>query len=124
MRIFTGTREIKGTVRDREHGGTGVLTFRRLLTSTDFASAIDFVDYTSIPPGSTIGLHRHDGNEELYLIVSGTPVVRVETTVRRLQKGDVAVVRSGESHELENDTQHDVEMFVVQVHHNQVSSSE
>jgi mannose-6-phosphate isomerase-like protein (cupin superfamily) len=101
--------------RYNEHMGSGRIVFRRLLNFGDFRASVDFVDYTIIPPGSTIGRHEHVGNEEIYFIASGTPVVRINGEEARLEKGSVAVVRSGEWHELVNDTDEEVEILVVQV---------
>jgi mannose-6-phosphate isomerase-like protein (cupin superfamily) len=98
-----------------DHGGHGPILFQRVLESSDFRSKIDFVDCTVIPPGSTIGRHEHHGNEEIYFIVSGTPLMRVSGQEARLQKGTLSIVRHGEWHELINDTNHDVEILVVQV---------
>jgi mannose-6-phosphate isomerase-like protein (cupin superfamily) len=84
-----------------------VIEFRRLLTRSDFATPVDFVDFTVIPPGSTIGLHDHHGNEEIYFIVSGQPRVAVN--------GEEIRLHSGQAHELVNDTDENVEMFVIQV---------
>jgi quercetin dioxygenase-like cupin family protein len=116
MRAFVSTLETTATHRSREHGGEGPIAFRRLMQSEDFVSNIDFVDTTVIPPQSTIGWHEHVGSEELYYVVRGTPRVRVNNEERRLREGDVAVVRSGQSHELINDTADDVQILVVQVH--------
>ena len=116
MNSFVAISEASPIHRSAEHGGIGPISFRRLLASSDFASSIDFVDYTVVPPGSTIGKHFHEGNEELYYIVRGTPLVTVNGEERRLERNDVAVVRSGQWHELHNDTADDVEIFVVQAH--------
>jgi mannose-6-phosphate isomerase-like protein (cupin superfamily) len=101
--------------RQAEHGGLGEIAFRRLLAAGAFSSAIDFVDASVIMPGSTIGRHQHVQTEELYYIVDGTPIVTVDGDSRRLSRGDVSVVRSGQWHELVNDTAQAVEIFVVQV---------
>jgi mannose-6-phosphate isomerase-like protein (cupin superfamily) len=115
MRRFADVTQIPAQVVERNHGGTGLIEFRRLLTSADFAAPVDFVDYTIIPPGSTIGLHRHDGNEEVYFIAAGAPRVAVEQEERRLERGSVAVVHAGQSHRLINDCGEDVVIFVIQV---------
>ncbi len=112
---FVSTLECAAIERSAEHGGQGPIKFRRLLTSSAFASAIEFVDFTVVPPGTTIGAHYHAGNEELYYIAAGRPLVCVNGEERRLRPHDVAVVRSGQWHELRNDTEVDVEIFVVQV---------
>jgi quercetin dioxygenase-like cupin family protein len=112
---FVATMESSPIHRSGEHGGVGPIVFRRLLDASQFASNIEFADYTIVPPGTTIGRHVHEGNEELYYVSSGAPLVNVNGEERRLKRHDVAVVRSGQWHELRNDTMSEVEIFVVQV---------
>ena len=115
MRHFSGPKEIAAITREREHEGEGPIHFRRLLTKEDFGSPIDFIDLTTIPPGSSIGLHEHHSNEEAYLILAGNPLIEAGSEKRRLAIGDVVVVHSGEAHSLINDTETDVQIFVIQV---------
>ena len=115
MRTFVIAEETGGESLLGDHGGVGTLEFRRLMVADEFSSSIDFVDYTIIPAGSTIGLHQHTGNEELYLIVSGVAVVTVEQEERQLTRGSIGIVRSGQSHKLRNGGDSPVAMFVVQV---------
>jgi mannose-6-phosphate isomerase-like protein (cupin superfamily) len=115
MRKFASPARSLATELHNDHGGIGCILFQRVLAGTDFQSAIDFVDYTVIPPGSTIGRHEHHGNEEIYFIASGSPLMRVDGEEARLQIGNLSVVRNGEWHELINDTDCDVEILVIQV---------
>jgi len=115
MRKFVSSSDVAPIQRVAEHGGSGPIVFRRLIDAGEFETDVDFLDLTVIPPGSTIGRHEHQGNEELYFIVNGDPLVRVDGDERRLNRADVAIVRSGGSHELINDSGRDVEIFVVQV---------
>jgi mannose-6-phosphate isomerase-like protein (cupin superfamily) len=114
-RAFSSVDAVPPIARAREHGGEGPIAFRRIFDSSDFASAIDFVDYTRIPPGSTIGRHEHHDNEEIYFVVAGTPLMKVDDEVSRLAPGSFSVVRSGGWHELVNDTSEDTEILVIQV---------
>jgi mannose-6-phosphate isomerase-like protein (cupin superfamily) len=100
---------------ERDHGGSGHIVFRRLLDAHDFEAAVDFVDFTVVPPGSSIGLHEHRGTEELYFIAAGEPRVEVDGCERRLSRGDVAVVHSNQAHRLINDGPEAVEILVIQV---------
>ena|SRR3974377_2398568 len=113
MKSFADASENPAVLRHGEHGGEGHIWFRRLLSSQDFQSNIDFIDVTIIPPGSTIGQHSHLANEEVYFVSSGSPLINVDGDRRRLKEGGVAVVRSGQWHELVNDTQQDVKIFVI-----------
>ena len=94
MRDFVCIEEIAAEALECNHDGSGPIEFRRLLTHSDFQTPIDFVDYSIVPPGSTIGAHRHIGNEEIYFIVTGKPLIRVDGQERRLKRGDLAVVLS------------------------------
>ena len=115
VKSFTHLTDVSPVALRHDHGGVGEIHFRRLWTEQDFQAPIDFVDFTVIPPQSTIGRHAHRGNEEAYFVASGSPLVRIDDDVRRLSRGDIAVVRSGQSHELINDTPNDVEILVIQV---------
>jgi mannose-6-phosphate isomerase-like protein (cupin superfamily) len=114
MKCFSDIVEVHGIVEEHCHHGEGWVLFRRLLDQSAFEGMVDFVDFTVIPPGSTIGAHEHHGNEEMYLIVSGRPLMTVNGESRRLARGAVAVVHSGQGHQLANDTAEDIEIFVVQ----------
>ncbi|HYK53047.1 MAG TPA: cupin domain-containing protein [Candidatus Eremiobacteraceae bacterium] len=116
MKCFASLEEVPPVQREREHDGFGPIVFRRMLSSDSFETNIDFVDVTTIPPGSVIGRHQHRGNEELYYIAAGDPLVRVDGDERRLHRGAIAVVHSEGWHELVNDTEQPVEIFVIQVH--------
>ncbi len=115
MQRFVQVRDVPAHVLERNHGGEGLIYFRRLVSHREFAAPIDFVDYSVIPPGSAIGLHQHNGNEEIYFIAAGRPRVRVNGEEQRLEPGSIAIVHSAQSHELINDGPDSVEMFVIQV---------
>src|SRR5579863_4923249 len=63
MKSFISVEEVQPVHRDREHGGVGPIVFRRVLAANEFATNVDFVDFTAIPSGSVIGRHYHHGNE-------------------------------------------------------------
>lgn len=100
--------------RQAEHSGVGPISFRRLMDADQFKSALDFVDFTIVPPGSTIGRHFHQGSEEMYFVVRGEPLINVNGGEQRARPGTLAVVRSGQWHQLTNDTAAEVAILVVQ----------
>jgi Cupin domain len=112
---FRSIDSITAIERYNEHAGCGPISFRRIFSDLDFESPIDFVDYTEIPPGSSIGRHEHQGNEEIYYIAGGTPLMTVDDRNERLKPGSFAVVRDGGSHKLQNDTTESVKIVIIQV---------
>ncbi len=114
MDSFVHLRSKPASPRDAEHGGEGAIWFRRLLDKAQFSSALDFVDFTVIPPGSSIGRHFHHDSEELYFVVGGTPLININGAENRLEPGSVSLVRRGQWHSLTNDTPSDATILVVQ----------
>ena len=115
MSAFQSVASVAAQHRSGEHGGHGPILFRRVLDHADFSAPVDFVDYTVIAPGSSIGRHYHVGTEEIYYIAAGSPLMRVDAEEARLHPGSVSVVRDGGCHELINDTPDDVAILVIQV---------
>jgi mannose-6-phosphate isomerase-like protein (cupin superfamily) len=114
MDVFTNVDLLPMEIREAEHSGSGPIGSRRLMDKEQFNSSFDFADFTIVPPGSSIGRHYHHGNEELYFVTGGEPRITVNGTVIRGKPGTLTIVRSGEWHELVNDTGADVTIFVVQ----------
>ena len=95
-------------VKDREKlGGTGLGTvhceyaFPRDKALPD--QAVKEVAWLTLPPGATIGVHKHEKNEDAYIVVSGSGVfVAADRTETPVKAGDVTIARKGESHGMKN----------------------
>lgn len=99
-----------------DHGGAGTIMFRRVFNALDIGvKAVQFVDFTDVLPGSSIGCHCHSDSAEIYFVVSGYPLVMVDSSSYRLGPGGISVVRPGGSHSLVNDTIENVQILVIEV---------
>lgn len=101
--------------RVRAHGGLGEIGFHRLFGAADFAAPCNFVDYAVLPPGASIGLHRHGDDEELYLVLRGSGTMTRDGETFRVAAGSVVVNRRHGSHGLLNDGDEDLHLFVVEI---------
>ena len=97
------------------HGGLGEIAFARLFRHHEFAAPISFVDYAVIPPGASIGEHRHGGNEEIYLVLEGEGEMTLDGARFPVGPGSVVVNRPGGVHGLRNTGRGDLRIFVVEV---------
>jgi uncharacterized cupin superfamily protein len=69
-----------------------------------------------LPPGATtFPLHAHLHNEELLIVLTGTPTLRTLTDEQVLEPGDVVSFRAGRdgAHLLRNDTDESIRVIVV-----------
>ena len=97
------------------HGGRGLIRMSRVLDGAKLESYCDFVDYAVIDPGGSIGIHRHEENEEIYLILEGTGRMTVNGEAFPVKTGDVVLNRRHWSHGLENDSAEKLSIYVFQV---------
>lgn len=85
LRGGRGTLEIVNFLEKEESGGVGRL----------FAVSI-------IPPGCSIGTHRHEGDFEVYYMLKGRAHVVDNGVPGVLEPGDCMVCRDGDTHSIEN----------------------
>jgi mannose-6-phosphate isomerase-like protein (cupin superfamily) len=95
-------------VKDREKlGGTGLGTvhceyaFPRDKALPD--QAIKEVAWLTLPPDASIGVHKHEKNEDAYIVVSGSGVfIGSDGKETPVKAGDVTIARKGEAHSMKN----------------------
>jgi len=105
----------KTTLQERQaHKGKSNIKVIRPFDEADFESCWHFVDFAVISPGSSIGLHTHGDDEELYFIIDGSGMMTVNEETRRVFKGDLILNRRNMTHGLENDGNVDLYILVVE----------
>ena len=99
----------------RCHGGRGEVGFREVWGTRDFSTNFEYLCHLLLPPGTSIGYHRHDTVEEAYMIMHGRGRVTVDGETAEVGRGDVIPNRLGGAHGISNHTAADLELFVVGV---------
>jgi mannose-6-phosphate isomerase-like protein (cupin superfamily) len=84
------------------HDGLGKISFRRLWDHDSFSTRWCFVDHCVVPPGTSVGYHRHEAVQECYVILSGEGMMKVDGEVGKVVPGDCIPNRLGGSHGLVN----------------------
>lgn len=97
------------------NGGEGTAMYRRALPPEVFYTNWSYVDHVLLPPGASIGTHKHDGVEEFYYVMSGAGSVTVGTETEPVSKGDAVPVQLGETHSLKSNGSEPLELMVVGV---------
>lgn len=103
----------KGKFRGSGQGVSEALG--RKMLSTDLRERHPFdVEITRIPPGCTpYPYHLHSAQWEFYQVISGGGVVRHEDGTTAIETGDAFIFQPNEPHQLTNDGEEDLVLFVV-----------
>ena len=112
IKNFLNTRK---QVQQASHDGSGPVALYEIWQDSDFASKLRFVDRVVIPPGSTVGYHRHGDNEEMYIVLEGSGLMTIEGEERRVARGDMILNPAGGAHGLVNDSDGDIDLLVILV---------
>jgi mannose-6-phosphate isomerase-like protein (cupin superfamily) len=95
------------------HDGSGWIDAVRIATREQLAGGCEFIDYAEVPPGRSIGDHRHPADEEeFYLLLSGSGVMRLEDDTVSVTAGDLVRNPAGGLHGMTNTGDEVIRLFV------------
>lgn len=102
--------------RQVAHEGEGEIEAARIVTDTDLAGGCAFIDYVELPPGTSIGDHTHAfDEEEFYLVLSGSGVMRLGEDRFPVGPGDLVRNPPGGLHGLANPGPTTLRLFVFEL---------
>lgn len=108
-------RELKMEVGP-QHDGDGDIFFTTIASYKDLAGPCNFIDYAELPPGTSIGRHQHEmDQEEFYLILGGEGDMWRDGETFRVRVGDLIRNRPGGTHGLANVGTEVIRLFVLQI---------
>jgi mannose-6-phosphate isomerase-like protein (cupin superfamily) len=102
-------------LQESSHEGTGAVELYEIWQNSDFKSNIDFFDRVVVPPNSTIGFHEHGENEEMYIVLEGKGLMKIEEDEVTVGKGDMILNPAGGGHGLINNSGKNIDILVIQI---------
>ena len=111
MVIKSGKMRIEKKVNMR--GGKGEIEIVHLLEKDMLKGKSRLFAKIKVPPHSSIGLHKHENEFEIFYVLSGEGVFYDNGEKVPVQAGDVCFTDSGESHSIENTSDKDLELLAV-----------
>ncbi len=98
------------------HHGVGEIRFCRVAEAAATEGPCNFIDVAVVPPGASIGRHRHaDEEEEFYLVLEGAGRMWRDGEEFPVRAGDLVRNRAGGAHGLVNDGDRDLRIFVFEL---------
>jgi len=100
---------------DVAHAGKGLVKNTSLYGTEDFSTNLRFIIYSELKPGTSVGYHTHENNEEVYVILNGRGTMTVNGQTHEVSTGDVILNKPYWSHGLENTSDADLKILVFEV---------
>ncbi len=97
------------------HQGKGEIGAYQVWKAPDFQTNFGFLGHALLPPGTSVGYHRHDTIEECYIVVNGSGRMTMDDETEEVFPGDVILNRLGGSHGIYNHTPEELELLVLAV---------
>lgn len=101
-------------VAKRAHGGVGDILVGDFFSSDALGTAWDFFQCVKLPPGSSVGVHSHRNDEELFYFVEGQGIMTVDGKESSVGPGTASLCKSGGSHGLVNTSDGVMTLLVAQ----------
>ena len=98
-----------------DHGGVGEIQVHRAFGAAADEPAVAHIDLVVVPPGSSIGRHRHGADRETYVVLRGTARMHRDGEELTVTAGDVVTNPPFAEHGLVNDSDHEVHLLVYEV---------
>jgi mannose-6-phosphate isomerase-like protein (cupin superfamily) len=94
--------EMEKEVRERMRDGKGAVEILHVFRRDELHGKARLFARMRLRTGCSIGYHLHDGEEEIFYILSGTGQVTEGSTTTQVGPGDAVLTTSGGGHSIEN----------------------
>ena len=105
--------EMRAEIKEQVRGGKGRVTFQYLFQKEEIKAKTRLCARLILPPGASIGMHRHDGEDELFVVVKGSGILDDGRSRTHVSAGDAILTGNGESHALENNGKDTLEVLAL-----------
>lgn len=98
------------------HEGKGECLHTTVWKGEEFDTPVRFVNYTVLPPETTFGNHKHENDNEIYIVLSGEGLYVEDGKEFPVKTGSVMVNAPYGTHGLINTGKENLEMLVLEVY--------
>lgn len=105
--------QMRTEVRRAMRGGAGEVVIQHLFEKDEIKARTRLCARLTVPPGAGIGLHPHEGEDELFVVTRGRGVIDDGAAQTPVEAGDAILTGNGESHAVRNDGAEPLEILAL-----------
>jgi mannose-6-phosphate isomerase-like protein (cupin superfamily) len=107
------SRDMEREVRERMRDGTGAVEIVHVFRSRELKGKTRLFARLRLAAGSSIGFHQHEGEEEIFYILSGRGMVSEGGPATPVEPGDSVLTGAGAGHSIANAGPDPLELLAV-----------
>jgi mannose-6-phosphate isomerase-like protein (cupin superfamily) len=100
--MITRDGEMQAENRENMRGGKGAVKLEHWFKPEAFGAKVRLCTRMTLAPGSSIGSHTHEGEDEIYLVLSGSGLIQENGEWVPTAAGDAILTGKGGTHGVEN----------------------
>ncbi|MDP2989388.1 MAG: cupin domain-containing protein [Kiritimatiellota bacterium] len=93
--------------------GIGNVTVQHLFKKEEITARTRMCSRLTLPPGVSIGMHKHEGEDELFIVTRGKGLIDDGQSREPVQAGDAILTGKGEAHAVINNGREPLEMIAI-----------
>jgi mannose-6-phosphate isomerase-like protein (cupin superfamily) len=105
--------DMEREIRERMRDGDGEVEIQHLFKGDEITGKARLLAKVQLKKNCSIGLHRHDEEEEVYYILSGRGVVTDDGKEYQVGPGDAVLTGGGGSHSIRNNEDEPLDFVAV-----------
>lgn len=103
---------LRQETKTNARGGTGDIQFTHIFEADEVKNS-RLTAVITIEAGDSIGVHPHEGEGEIYVILSGAATVTEDGVEQILRAGDAEYCAAGQTHGIYNHTDEPMSMLAI-----------
>jgi mannose-6-phosphate isomerase-like protein (cupin superfamily) len=104
---------LESEVRAEMRGGKGSVAIRHFFKPGEIKAKCRLCSRLILPPGASIGPHKHETEDELFIIERGVGILDDGRNRTKVEPGDAILTGNGESHSISNEGKEPLEIIAV-----------
>jgi len=111
--LIKRSSELTETIKENMRGGDGKVKITSVLDEGDYDGKSRLVAVLAFEPGSSIGKHTHENEEEIFYVLEGSAAYDDNGAEVILNAGESAVCKNGQSHAVCNKSDKMLKLFAI-----------
>jgi len=107
------SNEMQSEVRNDMRGGKGAVTIRHYFKQEEIKAKCRLCSKLTLRAGASSGMHKHETEDELFIIESGKGIVDTGREKIKVDAGDAVLTGNGEEHALINAGNEPLEVIAI-----------